>query len=289
MKRLPGKKPKPVLLAAPGPRRAPSAPCSTPTPSPAIRARRGLDGGMKSAPGGKLVALGLSSVGGSENSVLRVLDVSSQASVLSEAIDPRKLARQPTAWAGCPMPRASITTATPRASASNNKSAVYLHKLAGRCEGHRAVRLGGQPWLKLAIEDLPYQHTASSSHFVMAQMLHGDARWTARSGSRHNGIQGAATSWRRIVTRRDRVIRAALVGDVVYAISQRPPRAANCCAWTCATPSPVQDRAAGRRQRAADAHRGRRRGLRQEGARRGRQQACAWAPRTARSAACPAF
>ncbi|MEO3690610.1 prolyl oligopeptidase family serine peptidase [Roseateles paludis] len=172
---------------------------------------------MGVAPGGKLVALGLSK-GGSENSVLRVLDVST-GKLLSEAISHTGLNQYGVGW----LPDASGFYYNRHPEGERyNKSAVYLHKL-GQDAAQDTAQFGWEvsPKLKLAIEDLPYLHTASSSHFVLAQMLHGDAVDRSFWVAPRNGIKGAATAWRRIVSPADRVIRAALVGDAVYAISQK--------------------------------------------------------------------
>lgn len=172
---------------------------------------------MSVAPGGKRVALGLSK-GGSENSVLRVLDVSS-GKLLSEAISHTGLNQYGVGW----LADASGFYYNRHPEGERyNKSAVYLHKL-GQDVAKDVVQFGWDvsPTLKLAIEDLPYLHTSRSSKFVMAQMLHGDAVDRSFWVAPRDGLKGAATAWRRIVTPADRVIRAALVGDAVYAISQK--------------------------------------------------------------------
>ena len=214
MKRLPGKN-QPVLWLRQGLGGTERA-LLDPNAIPGDPGKHAVDW-MAVAPGGKLVALGLSK-GGSENSVLRVLDVST-GKLLSEAIDRTGLNQYGVGW----LPDASGFYYNRHPEGERyNKSAVYLHKL-GQDAAKDTVQFGWEvsPKLKLAIEDLPYLHTASSSHFVMAQMLHGDAVDRSFWVAPRNGIQGAATSWRRIVTPADRVIRAALVGDVVYAISQK--------------------------------------------------------------------
>ncbi|RQO62495.1 hypothetical protein DBR47_04520 [Paucibacter sp. KBW04] len=169
------------------------------------------------SPNGKLLALGLSK-GGSENSVLRVLDVAS-GKFLSEAIAHTGLNEGGVAW----LPDSSgFAYNRHPADERYNKSAVYLHKLGQDAAKDVAV-FGWEvsPKHKFAIPDLPYLRLSKDSHFVLAEVLHGDAVdhsfWVAPAKQ----LKGAATPWRQVVRPEDRVIHAALAGDKLYALTQK--------------------------------------------------------------------
>lgn len=169
------------------------------------------------APNGKLLAVGLSK-GGSENSVLRVLDLAS-GKFLSEAIDRTGLNEGGVAW----LPDSSgFAYNRHPADERYNKSAVFLHKL-GQDDAKDQALIGWQVSAKqkFALPDLPYLRLSKDSSFALAEVLHGDAVdhsfWVAPVKQ----LQGAATPWRRVIRPEDRVIAAALAGDTLYALTQK--------------------------------------------------------------------
>lgn len=169
------------------------------------------------APNGKLLALGLSR-GGSENSVLRVLDVSS-GKFLSEAIDRTGLNEGGVAWLG---DASGFTYNRHPADERYNKSAVYLHKL-GQDAAKDVALFGWDVSAKrpFAIPDLPYVHLAKGSDWALAEVLHGDAVDRSYWVAPLKQLKGATTPWRRVIRPEDRVVRAALAGHTLYALTQK--------------------------------------------------------------------
>ncbi|MCA0177359.1 MAG: prolyl oligopeptidase family serine peptidase [Proteobacteria bacterium] len=169
------------------------------------------------APNGKLLALGLSK-GGSENSVLRVLDLTS-GKFLSEAIDRTGLNEGGVAWLA---DASGFAYNRHPADERYNKSAVYLHKL-GQDAARDAALFGwevsaSQPF---AIPDLPYVHLAKGSDWALAEVLHGDAVDRSYWVASLKQLKGATTPWRRVIRPEDRVVRAALAGHTLYALTQK--------------------------------------------------------------------
>ena len=170
------------------------------------------------SPDGRLLALGLSK-GGSEDSVLRVLEVAS-GRFLAESIDRAGLNEGGVAW----LPDASgfVYNRHP-ADERYNKSAVHLHRI-GQALDKDVALFGWQVNAreKFEIPDLPYIRLSKDSRWALAEVLHGDAversYWIAPLTQLQT--KGAATAWRRIIRPADKITRAVLAGDQVYALSQ---------------------------------------------------------------------
>lgn len=170
------------------------------------------------SPDGRLLALGLSS-GGSENSVLRVLDVAS-GKFLGEAITFTGLNQYGVAWF---KDGKGFAYNRHPADERYNKSAVFLHKL-GEDPAKDQPLFGWEVNAKEkhALADLPYVYLSKGSRWALAEVLHGDAversYWVAPADALH---LGAATPWRRIIRPSDKVTQAVISGDQVYALSQK--------------------------------------------------------------------
>jgi len=172
------------------------------------------------SPDGRYLALGLSK-GGSEDSVLRVLDVAS-SQLLAEAIAQTGLNENGVAW----LPDASgfLYNRHP-VEERYNKSAVYLHKLGQPAAADAALFGWGAAANKnkkqpFAVPDLPYAHIERGSNWVLAEVLHGDAAERSYWVAPIKAIKDAATPWRRLVAPAQKITQAAVLGDRLFAISQ---------------------------------------------------------------------
>lgn len=171
----------------------------------------------KASPDGRLLALGLSS-GGSENSVLRVLDVAT-GKLLGEAIAHTGLNQYGVGWLA---DGSGFAYNRHPADERYNKSAVFLHRLGD--DPARDQPLFGWEVSKrerFAVPDLPYVYLSKDSRWALAEVLHGDAversYWVAPVAQ----LKGAATPWRRIIVPADKVTQAVVAGDKLYALTQR--------------------------------------------------------------------
>lgn len=171
------------------------------------------------SPDGKRLAIGLSS-GGSENSVLRVLDVAS-GKFLSEAIAHTGLNQFGVAWF---KDGSGFAYNRHPAEERYNKSAVFLHKLgADPAQDQPLFGWEVNAQEKHALADLPYVYLSKDSRWALAEVLHGDAversYWVAPAEDVLK--KGAATTWRRIIRPEDKVTQAVISGDQIYALSQK--------------------------------------------------------------------
>jgi len=174
------------------------------------------------SPNGKLVAVGIS-VGGSEASVLRVLDVAT-GRFLSEAIDGAGL-NEGVAWR--PDSRSFFYNRLPAAGADGkaerySKSAVYLHVL-GRKPAKDPIVFGWGATPKRSFEapDLPFIVITPGSSWATAIVLHGDAPERSFYVAPLAKVNGPDTPWRQVVSPKDVVSYAYVAGDALFAISNR--------------------------------------------------------------------
>ncbi|MFY8018416.1 MAG: hypothetical protein ACOVN9_09880, partial [Inhella sp.] len=168
------------------------------------------------SPDGKRIALGLSE-GGSENSVLVVLDVTT-AALGSERLPHAGLNEPGVAW--LPDGSGFFYNRHP-ADERYNKSAVYLHRLGAKAD----VRAfgWGMPRHKFEIADLPYLKLSKDSRWAMAEVLHGDARDRSYFVAPLAEVlkKGDRAFWRRVVAPQDKVASATLVGDHLVTLTQK--------------------------------------------------------------------
>ncbi|HUG23060.1 prolyl oligopeptidase family serine peptidase [Piscinibacter sp.] len=174
------------------------------------------------SPDGRLVAVGLS-VGGSEDSVLRVFDVAS-GRFLREAIRGAGL-NDGVSWR--PDQRSFFYNRTPPAGADGgaeryNKSAVYLHVLGRDPAKDPAVfGWGVTPSRRFDAPDVPYVFTTPGSPWAHAVVLHGDAPERSSYVAPLSKVNGPDTPWRRVIDPADAVLHATLAGNRLFAISTR--------------------------------------------------------------------
>ena len=174
------------------------------------------------SPDGKLLAVGIS-VGGSEASVLRVMDAAT-GRFLGEAIAGTGL-NNDVAWR--PDNRSFFYNRLPPAGADGkaeryNKSAVYLHVL-GRKPAKDPAVFGWGATAKRSFDapDLPYVFTTPGSSWATAVVLHGDAPERSFYVAPLAKVNGPDTPWRQVISPRDVVRQAYVAGDSLFAISER--------------------------------------------------------------------
>lgn len=168
------------------------------------------------SPDGKFVALGLSA-GGSENSVLRVLDVA-KGELLATAIPEAGLNEPGIAW--LPDGSGFFLNRHP-GDERYNKSAVVFHDL--KTGGERRVFGWGMPGRKFEISDLPYLKLSKGSRFALIELLHGDARDKSYFVAPLAEVlkQGDKARWRQVVGPQDKVGSAFLDGDRLITLTQK--------------------------------------------------------------------
>lgn len=174
------------------------------------------------SPSGELVAIGLSQ-GGSEDSVLRVLELRS-GRLLADAIDRAGLNGE-IGWR--PDGRSFFYNRLPAPAAGEpaeryNKSAVYLHRLGRDPSRDPAVfGWGATPARRFQAPDVPYVYTTPGSRWAHAVVLHGDAPERSSYVAPLDTVNGPDTPWRRVIAPSDAVLRARLAGNRLYAVSVR--------------------------------------------------------------------
>lgn len=175
------------------------------------------------SPDGSLLAVGISQ-GGSEDSVLRIVDVAS-GQFLADAIDGAGLNENGVGWR--PNGRAFFYNRLPPADSDGrreryNKSAVYEHVIGQAPDKDRAIfGYGATRKRHFAVPDLPYVLTSPDSNFALAVVLHGDAVDRSYYIAPLAAVNGPDTPWRRIVGPADRVVDAVLRGSDLYLQSHR--------------------------------------------------------------------
>jgi prolyl oligopeptidase len=175
------------------------------------------------SPDGSLLAVGISR-GGSEDSVLRILDVAAGA-WLADAIDGAGLNDNGIGWR--PNGRSFFYNRLPPADKNGqreryNKSAVYEHAIGQPVARDRAI-FGYGVTLKrhFAVPDLPYVLTSPDSNYALAVVLHGDAVDRSYYIAPLSAVNGPDTPWRKIADPLDRVSNAYLHGGELFLQSHK--------------------------------------------------------------------
>ncbi len=172
------------------------------------------------SPDGRRLAVGLSP-GGSENSVLHVIDVAS-GQLLGERITRTGLNEPGLAWLA---DGSGFFYNRHPADERYNKSAVFLHRIGQPDDRDTAVfGWGADPKRRFALADLPYLSVATGSRWVLAEVLHGDAAersYHVAPLSALTAAGGRPVAWRQVIGPADKVTRAVLVGDRVLAVTQK--------------------------------------------------------------------
>lgn len=165
---------------------------------------------------GAFVALGLSA-GGSENSVLRVLDVA-KGELLPLAVPEAGLNEPGVAW----LPDASglFLNRHPSDERYNKSAVVFVDLKSG---GQRRMFGWGMPKRSFDIADLPYLKLSKSSRFALLELLHGDARDKSYFVAPLAEVlkKGDQAAWRQVIGPKDRVVSAFLDGDRLITLTQK--------------------------------------------------------------------
>jgi prolyl oligopeptidase len=168
------------------------------------------------SPDGKKIALGLSE-GGSEDSVLVVLDVAS-GQIGPERIAQAGLNEPGIAW----LPDGSGFFLNQHPSDERyNKSAVVMFRFGDKAP--RRVFGWGMPGQKFEISDLPYLKLSKSSKWALLELLHGDARDKSYFVAPLTEVlkRGDKAAWRRVIGPQDKVGAAFLDGDRLITLTQK--------------------------------------------------------------------
>ncbi|MEH6460195.1 prolyl oligopeptidase family serine peptidase [Chitinimonas sp. JJ19] len=178
------------------------------------------------SPDGALVAMGLSA-SGSEDSELRLLDLASGL-WLPERISRAGL-NDSLGWLGGS--KRFIYNRLPAAGADGvqeryNKSATWLHTVGQPVERDTALfGYGVRADQPFDIADISHIRTDPGSHYLVAEVLHGDAVERSYYVASIAQLAGAATPWQRISSPADKTADAWLHGDTLYLHSlQDAPR-----------------------------------------------------------------
>ena len=172
---------------------------------------------------GRLIAYGISQ-GGSENSVLHVLDVE-QGSALDLAID-----RTYFSWVSWLADNRSFLyrrfpalAADAPATDFYKDARVYLHRLGDDPAADRAVfGRGINPRVDLAREDIPALLTEPGSDWMIARIEHGDRLEVTLYAAPISGLSDPATCpWQKIADIENEVADHALAGDTIYLRTHR--------------------------------------------------------------------
>lgn len=177
---------------------------------------------LQLSPDGRLVAVGVSE-GGSEQSVMRVIDTTSGAP-LRGRID--RVEYGSPAWRADskgffynrfsrPVPGA------PETSKFLN-SRVYLHRV-GQDPGRDVPVLGVglSPAVKMSPVDVPYVITSADSNQALAVISHGSSPEVTVYVALQDRIDGARAPWVKLADVDDAVAGAALHGDDIYLLSHK--------------------------------------------------------------------
>jgi len=168
------------------------------------------------SPDGKKIALGLSE-GGSEDSVLVVLDVAS-GEIGPERLLHAGLNEPGIAW----LPDGSGFFLNQHPSDERyNKSAVMLFRFGDK--EPRRVFGWGMPGQSFEISDLPYVKLSKSSRWALVELLHGDARDKSYFVAPLTEVlqRGDKAAWRRVIGPQDKVGAAFLDGDRLITLTQK--------------------------------------------------------------------
>ena len=174
---------------------------------------------------GKRIAYGLST-GGSENSVLHVMDVATGA-VATEAIDRTSNSR--VSWRPDNQSFFYLRYLKPGPGLPENETRyngrTYLHTLGAHPDGEADPVVFGRdvaPGLDVPEGEGTWVETSPDSRYVLAIANHNmDANPSTVYVARLAEVKGAATPWKKIADASDGVTRFELHGDSVYLLSQK--------------------------------------------------------------------
>ncbi|MDF3034996.1 MAG: family peptidase [Paucimonas sp.] len=172
---------------------------------------------------GSLLVVGLSA-GGSEDSVLRILDTTN-ATWLPDAIDGAGLNEEGVGWKHDS--RSFFYNRLPAADENGRReryarSAVYEHVI-GRppAEDKAVIGYGVTIRRHFMQADLPLVKTSPDSDHAVAIVLHGDSVDRSIYVAPLSSVNGPATPWRKVAGPQDQVNRAYLRGHHLYLLSHK--------------------------------------------------------------------
>ncbi len=197
---------------------------------PELAGERGLPASIdyyRASPNGKRLAYGLS-LGGSENSVLRVIDVASQHAA-GEAI-PRARWASPV-WrfdsqALFYTQQRDLPPGTPIAETLRGSRAMLRTWLGdGSTRDTALLGAGLNPDIVVGEDDLPSLDTSPVSPFVIGVVQHGVQREVTLFFARLTDLADAKTPWRRLAGPQNGITGFDLRGEWIYLVSnERDPR-----------------------------------------------------------------
>jgi prolyl oligopeptidase len=167
---------------------------------------------------GRFIAYGISQ-GGSESSVLHVLDIEHDHP-LDVAIDRTYFC--PVSWladnSAFLYRRFPALAADAPVADFFKDSRVYLHRLGDDPDKDQAIfGRGINPRAALAREDIPELLIEPGSDWVIARVEHGDRQEVTLYATPINGLSDPATCpWQKIADIEDEVVEHALAGDTIY-------------------------------------------------------------------------
>lgn len=173
------------------------------------------------SPQGRHIALGLS-LGGSENSVLRILDVE-RGAFLDESID--KTDNASPSW----LPDGSgffynRLAPGPRPGDPDHflNSAAWLHRLGtDPATDVLILRCGLDPAIPGTPEEYPTLHTAADSAFVVASFQGGVRQDNAYHVARLDALLAGKPQWKRVCSLEDQIVRLVLAGDQLLLLTTK--------------------------------------------------------------------
>jgi prolyl oligopeptidase len=174
------------------------------------------------SPDGRFVAVGVSQ-GGSEESVMRILETSS-GSTLAERID--RVEYGSPAWGADGKSffynRFAKVEADAPETAKYLNSHVYRHRLGERPREDELVLAAGQnPEVRMTAVDYPFVVTAPGSGQAIAVINHGAAPELTLYITREERVKGVHSHWRPLADVDDAVKSVALHGDEIYLLSHK--------------------------------------------------------------------
>ena len=182
------------------------------------------------SPDGKYVAVGVSE-GGSEESVMRILDTTS-GNALPERID--RVEYGSPAWRGDSKSFfynrfAKLAPGAPETAKYLN-SGLWLHQIGSAPEKDVAIlAVGLNPKVSLSPVDAPFMITAPGSTQALAVINHGATPESTVYLAPLSQVHDAQTAWVKIADVSEAVANVALRGDDIYLLSHRMRRATRSC------------------------------------------------------------
>jgi len=171
---------------------------------------------------GRYVAAGVS-VGGSENSVLEIIEASSGRE-LSDRIDRAQFGAASWRKDGKSFFYNRLAKLTPQSAPTDRylKSKVFLHTLGSDPDKDPAI-FGFElsKSVSMTPEDIPFVAYSPASPWVVGVIAHGVQNERTLYAARIDAVRGAATPWRKVADVDDAVTNLDLRGDTAYFVTHK--------------------------------------------------------------------